>query len=222
MVRIATFVLAASLAAAAQEKKPVEAPSLDTNVAPAQKGGPPAKADKAPAKKNGPKAAKKKGAGPPAPKPDPALTAAFKSAVGTWRCTGSMMLPADMGGQQMKTRSQMTIRREVGGFAYSGDYRMESNKAFPGFHARMLWTYDPLAKKFYELSADDAGGAVRGESDGMQDGKMVWSEVGAMMGKPAKSTTTVLSSGKGHMEVQFSMQASGGSSMTGAERSKKI
>src|SRR5712692_7381876 len=103
MVRIATFVLSASLAAAAQEKKPVEAPSLDTNVAPAQK--------------NGPKAAKKKGAGPPAPKPDPALTAAFKSAVGTWRCTGSMMLPADMGGQQMKTRSQMTIRREVGGFA---------------------------------------------------------------------------------------------------------
>jgi len=184
-------------------------------------GRPPPKADKAPAKKNGPKVARKS-AGPPAPKPDPALTAAFGNAVGTWRCTGSMMLPPDMGGQQMKTRSQMTIRREVGGFAYSGDYRMEGNKAFPGFHARMLWTYDPLAKKLYELSADDAGGAVRGESDGMRDGKMVWSEEGAMMGKPAKSTTTVLSSGKGHMEVQFSMQASGGSSMTGAERCKKI
>ncbi len=97
-------------------------------------GRPPPKADKAPAKKNGPKVARKS-AGPPAPKPDPALTAAFGNAVGTWRCTGSMMLPPDMGGQQMKTRSQMAVRREVGGFAYSGDYRMESNKAFPGFHA---------------------------------------------------------------------------------------
>ncbi|HEX9575890.1 MAG TPA: hypothetical protein VF994_17470, partial [Myxococcales bacterium] len=87
MLRIATFVLAASLAAAAQENKPVEPPSLDTNVAPAQKGGPPPKADKAPAKKNGPKVARKS-AGPPAPKPDPALTAAFGNAVGTWRCTG--------------------------------------------------------------------------------------------------------------------------------------
>ncbi len=85
MLRIATFVLAASLAAAAQENKPVEPPSLDTNVAPAQKGGPPPKADKAPAKKNGPKVARKS-AGPPAPKPDPALTAAFGNAVGTWRC----------------------------------------------------------------------------------------------------------------------------------------
>ena len=74
MVRIAALVLTASLAAGAQEKKP-EAPSVDPNVAPAQKTG----AEKPAAQKN---------AGPPALKPDPALAAAFQSSVGTWRCAG--------------------------------------------------------------------------------------------------------------------------------------
>src|SRR5207245_1809307 len=100
----------------------------------------------------------------PTDAPDPALVAAFQSSVGTWRCAGTMMLPPDMGGQQVKTRSQMIIRREVSGFAYSGDYRMEGSKDFPGVHGRILWTYDPAAKKFYELSVDDSGSAVRGES----------------------------------------------------------
>lgn len=75
---------------------------------------------------------------------------------------------------------------------------------------------------FYELSADDAGGAVRGESDGMQDGRMVWSEEGTMMGQRAKSTTTIMPKGKDQMDVQFSMQSSGGSVMTGADRCKRI
>lgn len=215
MLRIASLVLAVSLAAAAEVKKPVEAPSLDTNVAPTQQGGP------APARRSAVKkpAAGKRNAGPPGPKPDPALASAFQGAVGTWRCMGSI---TDLAGQQTKTRGQMTIRREVSGFAYSGEYRMEPSKAFPGFRARMMWTYDPGAKKFYQLSADDAGGAARGESEGMQDGRMVWTEEGTMMGKQAKSTTTIVPKGKTRMELQFSMQSSGGSVMTGADRCKKI
>jgi hypothetical protein len=142
---------------------------------------------------------------PPMPKPDPALVQAFGSAVGTWSCKGSTTMPKEMGGGEMKTTAKMVIRREVGGFAYSGDYTMAKNKAFPGMKARMLWTYDPAAKKFYELSADDTGGAVRGESDGYKDGKMVWSEEGTMMGKPGKSTTTITSKGKKVIDIQFEM-----------------
>jgi hypothetical protein len=220
MVRIATLVLAVSLAAAAQEKKPIESPSLDTNVAPAQKGGPPPKADKAPGKSAG-KPVAKKGGGPPAAQPDPALTATFRDFVGTWRCTGMMKLPPDMGGQEMKTRSQMAIRRDLRGFAYSGDFRMEPQKDFPGMRGRILWTYDPAAKKFYELSVDDGGGVVRGESGGMQDGKMVWSEEGGMMGKPTKGTTTVVTKGKNQIEIQFSAEGSGGWTMSGTDRCRK-
>jgi len=139
------------------------------------------------------------------PKPDPALVQAFGSAVGTWKCSGTTTMPKEMGGGQLKTSGTMTIKREVGGFAYSGDYKMAPNKAFPGMRARMLWTYDPAAKKFYELSADDTGSAMRGESDGFKDGKMVWSEEGTMMGKAGKSSTTITNLGKNAIEIQFEM-----------------
>jgi len=142
---------------------------------------------------------------PPKAKPDPALVQAFGSSVGTWKCSGNMTMPKEMGGGQLKTRGTMKIRREVGGFAYSGDYTMAKNKAFAGMRARMLWTYDPIAKKFYELSADDTGGSVRGESDGYKDGKMVWSEEGAMMGKAGKSTTTITAKGKKVIDIQYEM-----------------
>jgi len=157
-----------------------------------------------------------KKAAAPHPKPDPALVQAFGSSVGTWKCTGSTTLPQEMGGGELKTKGTMKIRREVGGFAYSGDYKMAKNKAFPGMRARMLWTYDPVAKKFYELSADDTGGAVRGESDGPKDGKMVWSEEGTMMGKAGKSTTTITGMGKKAIDIQFEM-----ADMKGTDHCKK-
>jgi len=161
-------------------------------------------------------AQQKSGKKPPRPKPDPALVEAFGSAVGKWKCTGNTTMPQEMGGGQMKTKGTMTIRREVGGFAYSGDYKMAKNKAFPGMHARIMWTYDPAAKKFYELSADDTGGAVRGESDGYKDGKMVWSEEGTMMGKATKSTTTITSRGKKVIDIEFDM-----GDMKGTDHCKK-
>src|SRR2546421_8707089 len=159
---------------------------------------------------------KKKAAAAQKPKPDPALVQAFGSSVGTWTCSGTTNMPKDMGGGQLKTKSKMTIRREAGGFAYSGDYTMAPNKAFPGMRGRMMWTYDPGAKKFYELAADTTGGAMRGESDGLKDGKMVWNEEGTMMGKSTKSTTTIVYKGKKALDIQFEM-----GDMNGADHCKK-
>jgi hypothetical protein len=158
----------------------------------------------------------KKKAAASQPKPDPALVQAFGSSVGTWTCSGTTNMPKDMGGGALKTKSKMTIRREAGGFAYSGDYTMAPNKAFPGMRGRMMWTYDPAAKKFYELAADTTGGAMRGESDGLKDGKMVWSEEGTMMGKSVKSTTTIVYKGKKALDIQFEM-----GDMNGADHCKK-
>src|SRR2546430_7426043 len=64
------------------------------------------------------------------PRPDPALTKAFGNSVGSWRCKGKMMLPKEMGGGEVDTRSSMTIKRELNGFAYSGEWKSEKNKAF--------------------------------------------------------------------------------------------
>jgi len=159
---------------------------------------------KQPAAQAGPPAAM------PAPKPDPALAEAFQDAVGNWRCSGQMSLPPDMGGGQMQTSSQMTIRPEAGGFAYAGEFRMPKTKAFPGLKGKILWTYDPAAKKFYELAVDDTGGVTRGESEGMKADKMVWAEEGTMMGKACKLRTTVIKKGKDELELQMERQDDGG------------
>ncbi len=226
-MRISVALLAASFAAAAQEKKPVEPPPLDPNIPAGSRAGPQKAGARQSAQNQGatpaPKRARKASAAPPGPTPDPALTTAFKDAVGRWRCTGAMVLPAETGGGEVKTRSQMTIRREVRGFAYSGEYKIEKTKSFPGFRGRMLWTYDPASKKFYELAADEFGGVVRGESDGMQDGKMVWSEEGVMMGKPARMRTTIVMKGKRELEVQVETVGTlGQASPMGTDRCRKI
>jgi hypothetical protein len=161
-------------------------------------------------------AAQDKPAKPAPPRPDPALVQAFGSAAGTWSCSGTTNTPKDMGGGQLKTKSKMTIRREAGGFAYSGEYTMAPNKAFPGMKGRILWTYDPNAKKFYELGVDTTGGVMRGESDGFKDGKMVWNEEGTMMGKASKSTTTITQKGKKAIDIDFQM-----GDMSGTNHCKK-
>ncbi len=67
---------------------------------------------------------------PAPPKPNPALTDAFKDMAGTWACTGTMDNP-QAPGNQVKTQGEMKIASELDGFAYTGMYRMEKNAAMP-------------------------------------------------------------------------------------------
>jgi hypothetical protein len=144
------------------------------------------------------------------PRPDPALTKAFGDSVGSWSCTGKMMLPKEMGGAEVDTRTAMTIRRELNGFAYSGEWKSEKNEAFPGMQGKMTWTYDAGSKKLVEFSVDSMGDVMRGEADPSGDGKTVWSEEGTMMGKPSKTRTTVTMKGKNALELSFDAQGEGG------------
>jgi hypothetical protein len=155
------------------------------------------------------------------PRPDPALTKAFGNSVGTWRCNGKMMLPKEMGGGEVTSRSSMTIRKELGGFAYSGDWKSEKNEAFPGMQGKMTWTYDAGSKKLVEFSVDTMGDVMRGEADPSEDGKMVWSEEGTMMGKPSKTRTTVSMKGKNQLDLAFDVQGDGGWTPMGKESCTK-
>src|SRR5947209_1228093 len=86
------------------------------------------------------------------PRPDPALTKAFGNSVGSWRCQGKMMLPKEMGGGEIATRSSMTIKKELNGFAYTGEWKSEKTKAFPAMSGKMTWAYDGGAQKLTEFS----------------------------------------------------------------------
>ena len=57
---------------------------------------------------------------------------------------------------------------------------------------------------------------MRGESDGVKDGKMTWSEEGTMMGKSTKSTTTITGLGKKTIQIDFDS-----GDMKGTARCKK-
>ncbi|MFL5415865.1 MAG: hypothetical protein ACJ78Y_07705, partial [Myxococcales bacterium] len=70
------------------------------------------------------------------PRPDPALSKAFADSVGSWTCKGKMTLPKEMGGGELDTRSSMTIKKELNGFAYSGEWKSEKNKAFPAMSGK--------------------------------------------------------------------------------------
>jgi Protein of unknown function (DUF1579) len=144
------------------------------------------------------------------PKPSDALTNAFKNSVGTWNCTGKMNMPPPMGGGELATRSHMTIRRELNGFLYSGEWRVEKSQAFPEMRGKMDWSYDPQSKKLVEFAVDNMGNTTRGESEGAQDGKVVWMEEGTMMGQPSKTRTTVAMSGPQKIELTFERQGDGG------------
>jgi len=145
------------------------------------------------------------------PRPDPSLTKAFGNSVGTWRCKGKMMLPKEMGGGEVDTRSSMTIKRELNGFAYTGEWKSEKNKAFPAMSGKMTWAYDAGNKQLTEFSVDSFGDVMRGVADPSDDGKTVWNEEGTMMGKASKTRTTVTMKGKNGLDLAFDAQGDGGS-----------
>src|SRR5256885_10898181 len=99
------------------------------------------------------------------PRPDPALTKAFGNSVGSWRCQGKMMMPKEMGGGEVATRTTMTIKKELNGFAYSGEWKSEKTKSFPAMTGKMTWAYDAGAQKLTEFSVTSTGDVIHGTAD---------------------------------------------------------
>jgi len=147
------------------------------------------------------------------PTPDPALTKAFGGAVGTWRCQGKMMMPKEMGGGEIATRSSMTIKKELNGFAYTGEWKSEKTKAFPAMSGKMTWAYDAGAQKLTEFSVSSTGDVMHGTAEAGEGDKVVWNEEGTMMGKASKTRTTVTMKGKNALELAFDAQGDGGNWM---------
>lgn len=158
---------------------------------------------------------------PARPKPNPALSEAFKDMSGTWTCSGEMDDP-QAPGIQVKTRSEMRIAPEVDGFAYSGSYRMEKNAAMPsGSKAHMHWGWDEVQGKLVEFGFDNMGSSWRGTSEGLKDGAVVWVEEGAMGGQPAKSRITVTRKGPREMVVVAELENKGAWQKMGEETCRK-
>lgn len=158
---------------------------------------------------------------PAPPKPNPALTDAFKDMAGTWACTGTMDNP-QAPGNQLKTQGEMKIASELDGFAYTGMYRMEKNAAMPiPMKARFEWGWDDGKKTLVEFGFDNIGSNWSGTSPGMKDGAMVWTDEGAMMGQPSKTRTTVTKKSPREITVLTEIENKGAWQKMGEDRCKK-
>jgi hypothetical protein len=106
-----------------------------------------------------------------APKPPQEVTDMSKAMTGTWKCEGTGM---GMDGKEMRFRGTMKSKSDLDGYWVhdSFDGTMGEGKAVLKFKFESFSTYDPNSKKWKTMFADNYGGSMVGESEGMKDGKM--------------------------------------------------
>ena len=84
------------------------------------------------------------------------------------------------------------LQKLEGLFTGIASWKMEKNAAAPaGGKGTMHWGFDSGKNKLVESGFDNMGSAWSGTSDGEKAGITVWTEEGTMMGRPAKTRTTV-------------------------------
>jgi hypothetical protein len=142
------------------------------------------------------------------PKPAPALVDAFREMTGTWVCKGKFQ-PMD-GSGEMPSKSTMTVRVLLDGFAYAGEYQVEKNPVLPnGMRGASFWTYDAAYNKLVELYADSFGNVGRGTSDGLAGDAVVWDQEAVMAGKIARTRTSVKRVSPTVITLTFDLQTDG-------------
>jgi hypothetical protein len=142
------------------------------------------------------------------PKPSPALVDAFKEMTGAWVCQGKFQLMDGSG--EMPSKSTMTVRVLLDGFAYAGEYQVEKNPVLPnGMRGETFWTYDAAYKKLVELYADSFGNVGRGTSDGLTGDAIVWDKEAVMAGRIARTRTSVKRLSPTAVTLTFDLQTDG-------------
>ena len=154
------------------------------------------------------------------PKPATALVDAFKGMTGTWACKGAF--PKKDGSGTLTSTSTMVVQSTVDGFAYTADVVVEKTPQFPtSIRQQFSWAYDPITKKLVEFFVDSFGGVGHGTSDGLVGDTVVWDEDKVVMGKEAKSRTSVKHIGPEEVALTFDFQLDGKWSTVGTKSCKK-
>jgi hypothetical protein len=136
-----------ALSAQAADKAPAPAPAAKPAVAAKE-----APSAKAPA----PEAAAAP-AGPPAPAPE--IDQFFKGYEGSWKCESTFTAGAfGPGSPETKTKSEVKIKKEPGGFWYKGEYKTKKTKTVPEFGATFMLGYDTAAKEPVDVTLNNMGG----------------------------------------------------------------
>ena len=95
------------------------------------------------------------------PKPSPELDAAYKGMEGSWKCDTTFAANAmGPGSPEVKAKTTIKIKKELGGFWYRGDYETKKTKDFPGMQGTVYLGQD--GKQLLTTSVDAMGGTASG------------------------------------------------------------
>jgi hypothetical protein len=159
-------------------------------------------------------------AGPP--KPAPEVDALFKGWEGNWKCDTTFAANSmGPGSPETKTKSEVKIKKDLGGFWYRGDYKIKKTKTMPGMEGVFMLGYDAGAKSAVSVSYDAMGGyAVETSPDATAD-KLVLVGDGHMMGMKVKLRETMTKKGDKEVEHTFDVDMGKGFAPMGVDACKK-
>jgi hypothetical protein len=173
---------AAAMPPKANAPAPAAKPAAPAAAKPAAAPAPAAPAPAAAAKPGAaPAAAAAAAAPPPAPKPAAELEQ-LKVFEGSWRCEGKQ--PAGPFGPEQEYKSTLKGKKDIDNFWIAIEYDQKKSKAHPmPIKARGFLGYDPAAKKYVTIGADNTGGWISESSPGWEGDKLVFSGDGSMGGQ---------------------------------------
>jgi hypothetical protein len=216
-----------ALSAQAADKAPAPAGTPAPAGAPAAKEGtapkaPVAAKEEAAAKPGAPAAGAPGAApsGPPAPPPE--VDQLYKGLEGSWKCETTYNAGAfGPGSPEMKTKSEVTVKKEPGGFWYKGVYKAKKTKTSPEFGATFLLGYDAAAKTATNVTYDNMGGYSVEHGPGATADKVAFSGDGNMMGSKVKVRETMTHKDPKTVEHTFEVDMGKGFMPMGTDVCKK-
>jgi hypothetical protein len=201
-----------ALTANAADKAPAAAPAT---AKPADKAAaaPAAEKGAAPAAAAAP-------SGPPAPSPE--VETLYKGYEGSWKCdttfNANSMGP---GSPEMKTKSEVKIKKEPGGFWYKGEYKAKKTKTNPEIAATFMLGYDAGLKQAVSVSTDNMGGySIEHDASGSAE-KVSFVGDGSMMGQKVKVRETMTHKDPKTVEHTFEVDMGKGFQPMGVDVCKK-
>jgi hypothetical protein len=199
---------AAPAAAPAPATKPAAAPAAAAPAAAAPAAAAPAAAPAAPTEP---------------PKPAPELDALYKAWEGNWKCDTTFAANSmGPGSPEVKVKSEVKIKKDLGGHWYKGEYKVKKAKTNPAFNGVFMLGYDAGAKAPVNLTFDDMGGyAVETGAAGASAEKIVFTGEGHMMGMKVKFRETMTKKGDKEVEHSFESDTGKGFQPMGTDVCKK-
>jgi hypothetical protein len=174
----------------------------------------PAKPAAAPA---APAAAPAPPAGPP--KPAPELDATYKALEGNWKCDTTF--PANSmgpGSPEIKAKTTIKFKKDLGGFWYRGEYESKKTKDFPGMKGTVYLGHD--GKQLLTSNVDGMGGM--GFGTGTASGNtLTFIEDAFMMGNKVKMRETIEKKSDKEVMHRFEVDMGKGFQFMGEDACKK-